>query len=100
MKFISKSSIWLSAASIIITIYVVLGNPHVRAQAFTLDFPLTSLGEGVLIMVLPMLLSSIAVIICLIRLKEKMARYGLISTFISWLIIWFVLGQSGFKHLF
>ena len=83
-----------------ISIIMVLINSEVRRQAFTLDFPLYTMGETTLIMVLSILLSFAASIACLIGMKNRYAQYGLITTVISWLVLYIFLGNEGFKYIF
>ncbi len=100
MKIIAKIGFWLSIASIMISVIMVLINPEVRRQAFALDFPLYTMGEKTLFMVLPILLSFAATIACLIGIKNRYAQYGLFTTIISWLILYSFLGNKGFQYIF
>ena len=100
MKIIAKIGFWLSIASMMISIMMVLTNSEARRQAFALDFPLYTMGEKTLYMVLPILLSFAATIACLIGIKNRYAQYGLFTTVISWLVLYFFLRNEGFQYIF
>ena len=65
-----------------------------------LQFPLDSLGEDTLFMILPMLLSALAVVGSVLAIRRKIGRIAFAAAAASWVAIWLVLGTDGFKTLF
>ncbi len=81
-------------------LWIVLGIPEVREQMLAFDFPLTSLGESILAMVIPLALSGLAVLGGLAGWKSRMSRSALVVAALSWAALFTVLGVEGFHTLF
>ena len=80
--------------------WLVLSNTEVREQFLALDFPLTSLGEGLLLMALPMGLSALGVIAGICGLRAHRGSLGLLVVLSSWLAVFVLVGTEGFQYLF
>ena len=100
MKWFPLISFSVTAVSIAFMVFVVFSVPSARHQLLALDFPLTGLGEGVLGMLVPIVLSTLSVIAGLVAVRRKIGRVALIAASCSWLLIWAILGKPGFYHLF
>ncbi len=90
----------LGAGSLLFQAWIVFGRAEVRQQAMACDFPLTSLGEGLMVMVLPMAASALAALLALISFRVRSGRIGLVAAAVSWLSISLIVGREGFRFLF
>jgi hypothetical protein len=100
VKLVSWAAIALAAASIAFSVYVVVSSPRALAQFRANDFPLTGLGEGVIAMLLPILLSSLSCLLAVPTVRRKLGQAAMIVSVCSWLVVWKILGSQGFHHLF
>lgn len=90
----------LGTGSLVYQCWIVIGCEKARHQALNFDFPLTSLGETMIVMVLPMAASALALILSLICIRAFSGRIGLTVALFSWLAIWLIIGNDGFRYLF
>ena len=90
----------LAVASLLFQMGIIVANAAIREQAMALDFPLTSLGEGLIIMVLPMAASALSVLLGAIAVNVRSGRIGLVASAVSWLAICLIVGREGFHTLF
>ncbi len=90
----------LGVGSLLFQVWIVAGRAGVREQAMALDFPLTSLGEGLMAMVLPMAASTLSALLSLVSLRLRSGRIGLATAVVGWLAIWLIMGREGFEYLF
>jgi hypothetical protein len=100
MRTIGWSACALGTASVACVGWIVLGSAAARAQLFALEFPLDGLGENVMAMVVPLLLSSLAVTLAVVSIRQRSGRWGLGVATASWAINLAVLGRAGLKYLF
>jgi type IV secretory pathway VirB2 component (pilin) len=96
----SVSSWVLSLLSILGSMGLVWMHPEARAQAASLSFPLTQLGESVTGMIFPITLSVLATSFCFLAWMAPQTRWGVVVTSISWLLIGLILGREGLGYLF
>jgi len=95
---------WLAAAlgigSLLFQGWVVVGHSDVLEQAMALDFPLTSLGEGLVVMLAPMAATVLATILGLISRRLRAGRVGLVAGVLGGVTLWLIVGTEGFRFLF
>jgi hypothetical protein len=100
MKVIAWVALVLGAASIIFSVLIIGSSSGAMAQLHEGDFPLTGLGESVIAMLLPILLSTIAALGSIVTVRRRLGQVSLGVTLLSWFILWKALGSAGFHHLF
>jgi hypothetical protein len=99
MKIVGTLAAILAFLSILASVWIAVDTPACRAQALRLEFPL-HLQEGALAMALPMGLASAAFVGGLIAFRRKQGRLAVAVGLTSWLLIWVILGNDGFRYLF
>jgi hypothetical protein len=100
VKIISWVALILAMASVAFSVYVVVNSPRALEQLRAGDFPLTGLGESVIAMFLPILLSTLSVALAVFTVRKRLGQVALLLGACSWLVLWKVLGLQGFHHLF
>jgi hypothetical protein len=100
VKLMSWTALILAVASIGFSVYVVASSPRALEQLRAGDFPLTGLGESVIAMLLPILLSTLSVALAAFTLRRRLGQVAMLLGACSWLVLWKVLGLQGFHHLF
>jgi len=79
---------------------IVMGDADVRAQVTKLDFPVRALGEGILIMVVPIVLCALGTVCALPAIRHSIGRLALGAALLDWGVIFVLIGLEGFKSLF
>lgn len=100
MRVLAWVALLFALASLAISALIVLSSPDAMMQVRTLDFPLTGLGESVIAMFLPILLSTASCVVGVATLRRKLGRVAMIVAVLSWLLLWAILGVQGFHYLF
>jgi|LWDU01.1.fsa_nt_gi hypothetical protein len=100
MKWFSRLSLFLGVLSIGLSGFLVLGDERIRVEAFAGRFPLTSLGEGVVSMVIPLALSIAGFLVGIVCVQHRVGRWGALSSALGLFAAWIILGRQGFEYLF
>ncbi len=100
MKILTIVAFSFSLLSIVVSLWLVLGNPEARSQLVSLDFPLSGIGEAAFGMLIPLILSGTATFISLITWKVQRGQVVGGIALVSWIVIWLVMGKQGFEYLF
>lgn len=100
MKFLAWTALSLGLASILLSVLIVVTSPRAMLQVRALDLPLTGLGEGVIAMLLPILLSTPGALLGVVTVRRGLGRVAMVVVGFSWLLLWAILGVQGFHHLF
>ena len=79
---------------------IVMGNADVQAQVMNLHFPVRALGEGNLIMVVPIVLCALGTLCALPAIRHGIGRLALGAAVLNWGVIFVLIGLEGFKSLF
>jgi len=79
---------------------VVMGNDAVRSEVTKLHFPVRTLGEGNLIMVVPIVLCALGTLCALPAIRHGIGRLALGAAVLNWGVIFVLIGLEGFKSLF
>jgi len=93
-------AIGLATASIVKTAWIVLDQEAARAQLFALRLPLDALGEAALMMLFPLVLSTLATGLGLVSCRRRSGQWGLVLSAVSWAVSIAALGPAGFRALF
>lgn len=97
---LSRLATWFSISSIIISIAIVGSSPGALIQTQELEFPLTGLGERVIEMFIPIILSSVSGLLSILVARNNISMVLLMVLALGWALIWGILGKEGFNHLF
>jgi len=100
MKPIAWVALVLGVASVILSVYIVSESPRALEQLKNREFPLTGLGEGVIAMLLPILLSIISCLLGVFTLRRRLGQVAFGIGVCSWLVLWKILDTAGFHYLF
>jgi len=100
VKWLSRLSLSLGVLSILCSGFIVLRDDQVRVEVFAGRFPLTSLGEGVVSMVIPLALSITALLVGLVCVHHRGGRWEALTAILGLFAAWIILGREGFEYLF
>ena len=70
------------------------GDERIRVEAFAGRFPLTSLGEGVVSMVIPLALSIAGFLVGIVCVQHRVGRWGALSSALGLFAAWIILGPA------
>jgi hypothetical protein len=102
MKALAFTSIACSIGALASLIFVVVADRDSLNQFLSFDFPLTGLGEGIIVMIVPLFLSlaSIPLGIWPVIRNSQVAIVSIVIGWVSFILCLVFLGDEGLSYLF
>ncbi len=100
VRIVALCASTLAALSVYFVCCIVITTPAALEQLAKLELPLSALGERIVEMIIPVVLSALSALGAISSIRIRLGRIAFFTASFSWLVIWLAIGGEGFRTLF